>query len=271
MDEIKDMQKDAMTGAYTREHLLPTLKRMIIDANLRKERLSILLVDIDHFKQINEKYGHLWGDHFLRFEIATLRSTLQKKGLVFRYGGDEFVVIFSSPDPKEASLLAKQFNLVMEKRPFLFEGRLFKITVSCGLATYPDDAKSAEDLLKIADEALYFSKRSGRNTTTLVSKIGFYKIKTGVFTSLKILVIAGCAFFLYSYLFRADVQKAIKKSVVNKLLSSVFKTDTKIILKDGTTIKGHIVIEDGDNLIVVAPVNKEDTRIILKNLKFGPD
>ena len=275
MDQLErkqvDMQKDAMTGAYTREHMLPALKKKILEARLRKERFSILLVDIDHFKEINEKYGHIWGDHFLKFEITTLLSTLQKKDLVFRYGGDEFVVIFSSPDPKEAYLLAKQFNMMLDKRPFLFGGRLFRMSVSCGLATYPDDAKGAEELLRAADNALYFSKKSGRSTTTQASKIGLQRLKIFSLTSLKVLFIGALAFFLFSYLFRTEVQKTIKTSLINKLLSTVLKADTKIILKDGNIIEGRVIAEDENKLVVVTPLDKETISIILKKPEFNSD
>ena len=199
MDELNDSQKDFLTGFYTREHLISTLLKRAIDANLHKEKFSILLVDIDHFKKINDKYGHLWGDEFLKYVASTLRLTLEDKGLIFRYGGDEFVVLFSTPDSKQAFMLAKQFNVVMRRRPFLFNGRLFKITISCGLATYPDDAQGAEELLKESDKALYFSKRYGRNTTTQAGKIGIQKFKIISVVFLEVFFIASIVFLVKTY------------------------------------------------------------------------
>lgn len=194
MDELKESQRDFLTGFYTREHLISTLLKRIIDAKMHGAKFSILLIDIDHFKNINDKYGHLWGDEFLRFVSSTLRLTLEDKGLIFRYGGDEFVVIFSTPDIKQAFLLAKQFNMVMRNRPFLFNGRLFKITISCGLATYPDDAQGAEELLKVADKALYFSKRYGRNVTTRAGRIKAQRFKIVFVVLLEICLIAAFSY-----------------------------------------------------------------------------
>ncbi len=243
-------QKDFLTGFYSREHLVSTLIKKIINADLHKEKLSILLVDIDHFKKINDKYGHLWGDEFLKFVSSTLRLSLRDKGLIFRYGGDEFVVIFSTPDPKEAFSLARQFNMVMRNRPFLFNGRLFKITISCGLATYPEDARGAEDLLKVADKALYFSKRYGRNTTTQASRIGIQKFKIISVVFLEVFFIAGLVFFLNFYFFRDHLQKVLTRLPIRKFLPMGLKADTTIVLKSGDVILGRIVAEDQDKLVI---------------------
>jgi diguanylate cyclase (GGDEF)-like protein len=250
MEELSGAQKDFLTGFYTRDHLISSLLKRIIEANLRKEQFSILLVDIDHFKKINDKYGHLWGDEFLKYVSSTLRLTLQDKGFIFRYGGDEFVVLFSSPDPKEAFLLAKQFNLVMRSRPFLFNGRLFRITLSCGLATYPDDAKGADDLLKLADKALYFSKRFGRNTTTRVGKIGWRRFKIILVVVLEAFFIMAAVSLLNTYFFKGSPIMAIKRLCFRGILPVGLGADTTIVLKSGEVILGSIISEDQDKLVV---------------------
>ncbi len=250
MDDLKQTQKDFLTGFYTREYLISALLKRIVDANLHNEKFSILLIDIDHFKKINDKYGHLWGDEFLKFVSSTLRLTLEDKGFIFRYGGDEFVVLFSTPEPKQAFLLAKQFNIVMRNRPFLFNGRLFRITISCGLATYPDDAKGTEDLLKVADKALYFSKRYGRNTTTRAGKIGLQKFKIIAVVFLEVFFIAASVFFINTYLFKGFLPKTLSRLSIRRLLPIGVKADTRIILKTGDVILGRIVAEDEDKLIV---------------------
>ena len=250
MDDLIDSQKDFLTGFYTREHLVSTLFKKIVDANLRNEKFSILLIDIDHFKRINDKYGHLWGDEFLKYVSSTLRLSLQDKGFIFRYGGDEFVVLFSTTDPKQAFSLAKQFNLVMRNRPFLFNGRLFKITISCGLATYPDDGKGAEDLLKVADKALYFSKRFGRNTTTRAGKVGLQKFRIISVVFLELIFIVMLAFSIKTYVFRNFLPKLLTKLPVRRLLSLGIKAGTTVILKSGDIISGRIVAEDEDKLVI---------------------
>jgi diguanylate cyclase (GGDEF)-like protein len=270
MDEIEQLQKDALTGTYTREYLLPILKKRIFNAKLRKEKFSILLVDIDHFKNINDKYGHLCGDQFLKYVTSALRSTLEDKGLIFRYGGDEFVVLFSTPDPKQAFLLAKQFNLLMGKRPFIFNARLFKMSVSCGLATYPDDARDPESLLKIADKALYFAKRYHRSATIRAIHIGLQRFKIAVLILLKVTLFVTLILFFSTFIFKPDVQKRIKSSLVDKLFS-IAKPDTKIILRNGTIIKVRIVAEDRDKIVVIMPLNKKSTKMIFRKLEFNAE
>ncbi len=250
MEELRQAQKDFLTGFYTREHLVSTLLQRIIDANLHKEKFSILLVDIDHFKKINDKYGHLWGDEFLKFVASTLRLCLENKGVIFRYGGDEFVVLFSTPDSKEAYLLARQFNLIMRNRPFLFNGHLFRLTISCGLATYPDDAKGAEGLLKLADKALYFSKRYGRNTTTRAGKIAIKKFKIISVVFLEVLLLAALVFSLNTYIFKGALQKFLGRLPLRIILPLGTEAETAITLKSGELIYGRIIAEDDDKIVV---------------------
>lgn len=250
MDDLKQAQKDFLTGFYSREHMAPVFEKRIIEANLHNEKFSILLVDIDHFKKINDKYGHLWGDEFLKYVSSTLRLTLEDKGLIFRYGGDEFVVLFSTADPKEAFALARQFNVVMKNRPFLFNGRLFKITISCGLATYPDDAKKVEDLLKAADKALYFSKRFGRNTTTRVDRIAAQKFRMVSLVVLEVCFIGALVFFINTYLFKGVIQRAVSRLPIRTLFPTGVAAETTIVLKSGDVILGRIVAEDEAKLVV---------------------
>jgi diguanylate cyclase (GGDEF)-like protein len=250
MDDLSQSQKDFLTGFNTREHLISTMIRRIVEAKLHNEKFSILLVDIDHFKKINDKYGHLWGDEFLKYVASTLRLSLEDKGLIFRYGGDEFVVIFSTQDPKHAFYLSKQFNAVMKNRPFLFERRLFRITVSCGLATYPDDAQRAEKLLQKADEALYFSKKFGRNTTTRAGRISFQKFKIFFVIFLEVLFFATFVFFLSTYVIKYPLKHTLHRLFIKRFLPVGYEADTTIILKSGDVIKGHIITEDEHKLIV---------------------
>ena len=252
MDNLGQAQKDFLTGFYSREYLVSTLLKKIIDANLHNEKLSILLVDIDHFKKINDRYGHLWGDEFLKYVSSTLRLTLEDKGAIFRYGGDEFVVLFSTPDPKQAFLMARQFNVVMCSRPFLFNGHLFKITISCGLASYPDDAQGAEGLLEAADKALYFSKRYGRNTTTRAGKVGFQRFKIISIVFLEVLLIGALILSFNSYFSQNFVRRTLRRISIRRFLPVGLrvKADTQIILKSGDVILGRVITKDEDKIIV---------------------
>jgi len=263
MDELKQAQKDFLTGFYSREHLISSLLKRIIDVNLHNGKFSVLLVDIDHLKKINSKYGHLWGDEILKYVASTLRLVLGDKGLIFRYGGDEFVVLFSTSEPSQAFSLARQFNTVMKKRPFLFNGHLFKITVSCGLVTYPGDAQGAEDLLEVADKALYFSKRYGRNTTTRASKIGVQKFKIISTVFLEVFFIAALVFFLNIYFLRSNLRNILESSV-RGLLPLGAKADTSIVLKSGDVIFGHIVSEDYDSIVVRVSFDQGSCKMDIK-------
>ncbi|MFC1699284.1 GGDEF domain-containing protein [Candidatus Omnitrophota bacterium] len=250
MEELKSAQKDFLTGFYNREYLISTLLKKIVDAKMRKEEFSVLLVDIDHFKKINDKYGHLWGDEFLKYVASTLRLSLESKGLIFRYGGDEFVVIFTTTSPKKAFLLARQFNLVMRSRPFLFNGRLFKLTISCGLASYPEDAQSAEALLAAADRALYFSKRYGRNTTTVASKIGLQRLKITLVIFLEVLFFAGLSLLAFGRVHQGVFRGAFERLAISRLVPAKVEADTKIVLTTGDVFLGRIVAEDAKMIIM---------------------
>lgn len=230
--------------------MISVIHKKIMDVNLRKEKFSVLLIDIDHFKKINDKYGHLWGDEFLKFIASTLRLTLEEKGLIFRYGGDEFVVVFSTAKPKQAYLLAKQFNQVVRSRPFLFNGRLFRITISCGLATYPDDAGDVDGLLQRADKALYFSKRYGRNTTTSASRMGLRQFKMISVIFLEVFLISGLVFLIHQYLLRGSFKRSLSKLAVSRLLPVKVEPQTQIILKSGDVVLGRIVSENQEKLVV---------------------
>ena len=256
MEELKDTQKDFLTGFYTREHLVSMLLKRIIDANVQNEKFSILLVDIDHFKKINDKYGHLWGDEFLKYVSSTLRLSLEDKGLIFRYGGDEFVVLFSTPDPRQAFQLAKRFNLVMRNRPFLFNGHLFKLTISCGLAVYPDDAQGAEDLLKVADKALYFSKKYGRNTTTRAGRIGWQQFKMSAVVFLEVFLLASLVIYINTYVFKTSPLQLLSKTPIRRLLPAGIGADTKIVLKTGDIVYGRIISEGNDKMEVLVPLGQ---------------
>ncbi|MBN2097183.1 MAG: GGDEF domain-containing protein [Candidatus Omnitrophica bacterium] len=264
MNQVNEMQKDSLTGAFTRDVLFADLRRKIFDAKLRSEKLFLLLLDIDHFKNINDKYGHLWGDEFLKFITGTLRMCLQQKGMIYRYGGDEFVVLFNTQNIKQALYLAKQFNMAMRSRPFLFNGRLFKMTISCGLAVYPNDAREPESLIKAADKALYFSKRFGRNTTTQVSKIGLHKLKMFVMIFLEIFLFLTAVFYLKTHFTKSEIRKGLNKILINRL--PAFKPDTKVVFKDQNVISGHLIAENQDKVIVIVPIDKSSVKIIFKDL-----
>ena len=160
--EIADT--DALTGLSNRRHFLAVAAEKIAPAHTLGAPLSLLMVDIDHFKRINDTHGHAAGDHALRLLAATLKESTRKDDCVGRLGGEEFAVVLAGATPAVAQDIAERICKHVATLAILDgEGRRFSVTVSIGLATLaPSDAKP-EDLLARADAALYRAKRAGRN------------------------------------------------------------------------------------------------------------
>lgn len=270
-DNLSQAQKDFLTGFFNRELLSPTLERKVMEAKLHNQKFSILLIDIDHFKKINDKYGHLWGDEFLKYVASTLRLTLSDKGVIFRYGGDEFVVVFKEADPKKVLVLAKMFNLVMRNRPFLFNGHLFKITLSCGMATYPDDAKDAEGLVKIADKAMYISKRSGRNMTVRANRIGIQRLKKLGTLLTQIIVVLAVWCVIGGYFFKDKIKAYLpdfSKISLKRIIPARFNADTKIVLQSGEVVVGRAVAEDDKTIVVEISMGQGTGQVPIEKRKI---
>ena len=155
---------DPLTGLYNRRYLETHLSSVVARAIADDRPACLLLFDIDHFKAINDSYGHDAGDDVLRAFADRLRRGVRGIDLVARYGGEEFVVIMPDTDAAFAATIAERLRIDVEKLPFTTKSGLkLPVTVSIGLAEWrgPDD--SADALLKRADTALYAAKRDGRN------------------------------------------------------------------------------------------------------------
>lgn len=133
-----------------------------------EERLALLMVDVDHFKSFNDRYGHPEGDRLLMEIANTLDSFTGSKGFVSRYGGEEFSILLPTLDSKEAFQFAEGLRKQISDNAMPGPGREAFVTVSIGGACFPEDAKEPEKLIQLADEALYKSKGQGRNRTTLI-------------------------------------------------------------------------------------------------------
>nr|WP_290666589.1 diguanylate cyclase [Ardenticatena sp.] len=155
-----NLERDALTGAYRRDDLLPTLDYLLTHA-LTYAPCSLLFIDIDYFKSINDAFGHARGDDVLRFLGATLRHYIRESDFLFRYGGDELVLVLPNSTQQESLRLGQrllgyfQTTLVPGAPPL-------RISLSMGVATAPDDATTAQDLLEIADARLHTAKTNGR-------------------------------------------------------------------------------------------------------------
>ena len=155
------MMLDPLTGAYSQALLDEKLRKEAERAVKQNRALSLLLLDLDHFKSINDSFGHTRGDKVLREFAERIRAAKREKDFLFRYGGDEFVLIL--PDTPKHRACRMSERLVTEVGSARFEGDPpLSLTVSIGVATLPDDAQNAEDLFEEADLRLYEAKRRGR-------------------------------------------------------------------------------------------------------------
>jgi diguanylate cyclase (GGDEF)-like protein len=152
---------DSLTGLPNKRMVGDTIKRMLAAASRASAPLCLLMLDLDHFRDINERFGHPAGDQALANVGATLRSTLRESDFAGRNGGEEFVVALPDTDLSGGIRAAETLRAAVSR--INLPNLELRLTVSIGLAIYPDHAASAERLERSADAALYVAKRSGRN------------------------------------------------------------------------------------------------------------
>ncbi|HVZ74221.1 MAG TPA: GGDEF domain-containing protein [Polyangia bacterium] len=157
--------QDPLTGLHNRRHLDARLKSEFAFASRHQTPLSVLLIDIDHFKKINDTYGHPGGDAALKVLAERLQKTVRTEDIVARYGGEEFAVIARGIESPGAMLLGERVRLSAEQIAVPHEGKIIKFTLSVGAATMTRERvfDVPASLLKAADDALYQAKASGRN------------------------------------------------------------------------------------------------------------
>ncbi|GAB5460099.1 diguanylate cyclase [Hoeflea alexandrii] len=163
-------QRDELTGLANRRAFEGTLPDMLGRARRFEEQFTLLAIDIDHFKQVNDTYGHAAGDEVLRAVARTMMDTMRDFDRVFRVGGEEFAVLLPSTDGATARLAAERIRQAVEMAPVSFKSTEIAVTVSIGLASTLDFLEK-NDLLEAADAALYRAKHEGRNRT-VVSRPG---------------------------------------------------------------------------------------------------
>ena len=157
--------RDGLTGAYNRRYFDQALTEMWARARAEHRPISLVMVDIDHFKRINDEHGHLFGDDCLRGVGQTLTMQLKRsEERVVRYGGEEFFVLLPDVGETEAAARAEQIRAAVAALEIPCKGLMKRLTVSVGVATFhPETALAHADLLQITDRALYEAKRQGRN------------------------------------------------------------------------------------------------------------
>jgi len=156
---------DGLTGLFNHRYFQERLRRDLAEAHDRGVPLSLVMIDIDHFKQYNDANGHIAGDVALREVAAVLRRAVKKRDLVARYGGEEFAIVLWGVSKGEAARVAERVRRRVQAVEFPNERVLpqGQLTISCGVAEFPADAAGRAELVGCADQALYSAKKQGRN------------------------------------------------------------------------------------------------------------
>lgn len=155
--------KDSLTGLAVRRYFLERLQAEVKRTAIKKGRLSLLMLDIDHFKEYNDQFGHAAGDIVLKHITHTMISMVREGDIVARYGGEEIVIMLCGRGKNEAAAEAEAIRSAIKNNPVTLRRHTANVTVSIGVSAYPEDAAPAEALIRIADERLYKAKAQGRD------------------------------------------------------------------------------------------------------------
>lgn len=155
--------QDPLTGAYNRRHFRALAAQSIAIARRQHRPVSVLMIDLDHFKAVNDTHGHAAGDETLKTLVALCHDTLREGDILARYGGEEFCVLLPETDPSTAAAVAERLRQAVAAARVQGPEALFAVTASIGVAAWRDDDASIETALDRADHALYQAKRGGRN------------------------------------------------------------------------------------------------------------
>ena len=158
---------DSLTNVFNRRYYLERFKEEIERSRKFNYKFSCLMIDIDYFKDFNDRYGHIVGDVILRELSRAIQENIRQIDLIGRYGGEEFSVVLTETDKDAARLAAERIRKAIEDRHIRVYDEELKITVSIGISTYPYDGEDIERLIDKADSALYQAKQAGRNKVCL--------------------------------------------------------------------------------------------------------
>jgi diguanylate cyclase (GGDEF)-like protein len=160
--------RDSLTGLFNRHFMQISLERELSRAARRKQTLAVLMLDVDHFKRFNDTFGHPAGDAVLKELAQIFRASIREEDVACRYGGEEFTILLPDSTVTGACERAESILQAVANLRLTLETQVYTdLTISIGIAFYPNDGATAELLLRRADEALYHSKRNGRNRLTI--------------------------------------------------------------------------------------------------------
>jgi diguanylate cyclase (GGDEF)-like protein len=165
---------DSLTGLYNRAYFARRFEAELRRARNYMAPLSVLILDIDHFKKVNDTYGHPAGDAILKKLAEIIRKFTRASDFVVRYGGEEFVVVMTASNQDQAVQYVDQLREKVAGAEFAVPGHEhpLKVTISVGVSSFPDDGQATTELLKAADQALYAAKAGGRNRVVRAARVG---------------------------------------------------------------------------------------------------
>lgn len=159
--------RDFLTGVYNKKYFLDRLGIELSYSKRHTTPLSLIFFDIDHFKKINDKYGHLAGDYILKEMVSKIKSEKRQEDLLARYGGEEFVLLLRDCTAQQALIIAENMRKSIKSHKFKFEKKQMKVTISVGIAVWMDqNFKSMDEFIAAADKELYKAKNAGRDQTS---------------------------------------------------------------------------------------------------------
>jgi len=271
-------RKDVLTGFHTREGLTEYLNSRLTTVYNRPSSLSVIMLDLDNFKGINDKYGHLVGDDALRFFSMIINTAPKGQHFVARYGGDEFVIVLPDNEScKESLEISKRVSTLLQKDKFVTPTGEVKINTSIGIGNYPRDAKTARELIEAADQALYYAKKHGKNRIIPSSSMREVSKRDKYLSALKIIllvtaIILSVASFMTTGSLRGIVDYINGIEYYGRYELNRFSTGrnfAQIELKSGKTMKGWIISETKDGILfnVVKPVFNAFSVSIMTSIK----
>ncbi len=159
---------DALTGLYNKRFILTELESQMKIAKRNQRKLSLMIIDIDDFKKLNDTYGHIAGDEFLKKTAFHLNRSLREQDSAGRFGGEEFIILLPETDIEGAAMLAERIRNAIFDTEIIFEKKQIKTTISIGLSEYENE--TASELINIADKELYKAKVAGKNRISIYGR-----------------------------------------------------------------------------------------------------
>jgi diguanylate cyclase (GGDEF)-like protein len=162
--------KDPLTGLFNKRFINDELKRQFDSAVQSGTSMTVIMIDIDHFKKVNDTYGHQCGDYVLKTLAVILQTKSRDINIAGRYGGEEFIIIGPISEYKSSLFFAERLRATVEENVFSWDNQNFHITISAGICVWNRSIKDSKTMVKLADEALYEAKNNGRNQVVVSEK-----------------------------------------------------------------------------------------------------